>query len=253
MHPVDLNIFTAFFAGVASFLAPCTFATIPIYLSYISGVTRIEFINKPVKKVFITSLFYSFGFILFFSLLGLGLNFLGGFLVVNKDFWRTIGGILIIIFGVYMLFFEKLKINFLMGEKKFQLKRLSDTGPLLYFGAFIIGFVNAFAWSPCIGPIYGQIVALSLSSSNTWAGFYYSIVYALGLMIPFIIIALLFESSGKIVKRLSKYSGIIYKITAVIFIILGVMITTNTFNTLIVSHITNLFNNFGFDETKLPI
>ena len=255
-----LNIFTAFLAGIASFLAPCTFSTIPIFLSYISGVSLADYEKDPSRRniqrrrVFGAAMFYALGFILFFCFLGLGLNFLGGFFTKNRDFWRIISGIVMILLGIYMLFQNRFRIEFLLGEYKIRLPSFAQKGTkMILFGAFLIGFVNAFAWSPCIGPIYGQIVTLSLSGSNSGLGFIYSLIYGLGLMVPFISIALFFGSSQKIVGKLSKYSGRIYKVLAVLFIILGILIATDLFDILIVQNFARIFALFGYNEVRLPI
>ena len=122
------TIFVALFAGLASFIAPCILPMIPAFLAYISGTTLAEIKNEQKSNVQINkiniianTIFFVLGFSIVFSTLGVLIN---SVLVENvndfTDSLNIIAGIIIIIFGIFLIL--STKINSLNKEKKFHIK-----------------------------------------------------------------------------------------------------------------------------------
>src|SRR3989304_9037464 len=191
----------AFLAGILSFLSPCVLPLVPSYVSYITGVSFENLTStkdrKRIKFLTLTnSLAFISGFSAVFISLGASSSFIGHLLYKFQDWIRIIGGILVIIFGLFIS--GILKLDFLIRERKFH----PHGKPAGYFGSFFIGMTFAAAWTPCIGPILGTILLYASSQGSAAYGFKLLAVYSLGLAVPFFLSSLMFNSfmsySGRI-------------------------------------------------------
>jgi cytochrome c-type biogenesis protein len=225
----EISFFVAFFAGLATFFAPCTFVALPTFLTYIAGqsLSPDQVTDKKFNsKVLISTLIYISGFLFVFTILGLSTSYIGFHLNKQSDLFERIGGFIIILFGLFIVFGDKIKpLRFLYKEQKINFEVKSVKNTLLF--PFVIGLTNAFAWTPCIGPILGGILLLSASTAQEkmFQGAGLLFVYGLGLSIPFILIAIFFGFSQKIVKKINgKILNNIYKITGLLMIFMGIAI-----------------------------
>jgi len=247
----EVTYITAFGVGLLTFFAPCTFATLPVFLSSLAlsatGAKEGETGNlKYHLQVFFSALSYVAGFLLVFTLLGLTATSLGSFLTKNNQLLTQIGGFVIILFGLSIIFSERFKfLHFLLREKKIDLSHVRSTKG--YITPFIIGITSAFAWTPCIGPILGAILFLASSTSSSAAqGAFLLFLYGLGIMLPFLLIAIFVGRSQIFVKRLSKYTHLIHRISAWILIVLGILLLTGLTDQLF-GWLFNLFSFFGYN------
>lgn len=209
---LDVTFPIAFVAGIISFFAPCVIPLIPGYIGYILGSNQ-----KSKKQIFLTAILYVLGFSIIFVLLGSISGGIGLFLRRNLNLFRKIGGFLIIIFG--MQFAGILKVPFLNYEKKFNLpKNLNKLGLLR---PFVLGIVFAFAWSPCIGPVLGSILALAASTQTATSGAILLFFFSLGISIPFVIISMSLSYAPKYIGFFKKNIKIISQVSGILLAILG--------------------------------
>ena len=144
-----IEFLIAFGAGLISFLSPCVLPLIPGYISYISGSSLNELIEK--QKVNLTPIiFFTLGFSLVFIIFGAAATFIGQFLLKNSNVLRILAGSVIILFSLHIIGIINLK--FLNYEKRIY----TNTNKNL-FSSIIIGMAFGFGWTPCIGPILGSI------------------------------------------------------------------------------------------------
>lgn len=209
----DLSVFVAFFAGIISFLSPCTLPLIPAYINVLTN--NKENLRKDI--LLIRSLIFVLGFTVVFIIMGASATVLGKIFITNLKGFRIIAGILIIIFGVYTL--EIIKIGSLYKEKK-----LIHNGNK--FGPFIMGIAFAAGWTPCVGPILGSILVYTSTVSNL-SGIMMLGFYSLGLAIPFLICALLIEKFSFVRKYIYRHMLLIKRITGILMILTGILILTN--------------------------
>ena len=213
-----LNLIIAFGAGLISFLSPCVLPLIPGYISYISGESLGDIVEKQ-KKILLKTILFSLGFSLVFISFGATASFIGNLLLEYSNSLRIVAGLVIIIFSLQLI--GILNLNFLNKEKRIYTKNYSNN---LFF-SFIVGAAFGFGWTPCIGPVLGSILVLAATESSIGKGILLLSFYSLGLAIPFVLsgygISKFLEFSKnfkKNTRRISIAGGIVLLITGVLII-----------------------------------
>jgi cytochrome c-type biogenesis protein len=229
----------AFGAGLISFLSPCVLPLIPGYISYISGNSLNELIEKKNVNL-IPIILFTLGFSIVFIIFGAASTFLGQVLLQNSYELRITAGIIIIILSLHIIGIINLKI--LNYEKRIQTKTNTN-----FYSPIIIGMAFAFGWTPCIGPILGSILVLAATEDSINKGILLLISYSLGLAFPFILSGYLIQKFLIFSKNFKKNINLISKIGGIILLITGVLILTNQLQAL-GYYLLNIFpflQNFG--------
>ncbi len=209
----------AFGAGLISFLSPCVLPLIPGYISYISGQSLQEILNK--KKInFFPLILFCLGFSTVFVILGASASFLGQTLLQNSEILRIAAGIIIIIFSLQLI--GIINIPYLNFEKRFDAK---ESRNILF--PYVIGVAFGFGWTPCIGPILGSILALASIEETLSRAVILLILYSLGLAFPFVLSGYLIQKFLLFSKNFRKNINLISKIGGIILLITGILILTN--------------------------
>ena len=234
-----IELFVAFGAGLISFLSPCVLPLIPGYISYISGSSLNELLEKKTINIFPIVLF-TFGFSIVFISFGATATFLGSLILSNSFELRIIAGSIIIIFSLHIM--GLINIKFLNYEKRIQ----TNTNTY-FFSPILIGMAFAFGWTPCIGPILGSILVLAATEENINQGILLLIFYSLGLALPFILSGYLIQKFLIFSKNFKKNINLVSKIGGIILLITGILILTNQLQAL-GYYLLNIFpflQNFG--------
>ena len=214
-----MELLIAFGAGLISFLSPCVLPLIPGYISFISGQSLNEILEKKNVKI-VPLVLFCFGFSTVFILLGASASFLSQALLKNSETLRVIAGIIIIIFSLQLLGF--INIPILNTDKRFEAKKSSN---ILF--PYVIGLAFGFGWTPCIGPILGSILALASIEETLSKALILLSLYSLGLAIPFIFSGYLIQKFLIFSKNFKKNINIFSKIGGIILLITGILILTN--------------------------
>ena len=233
------EIFIALGAGLVSFLSPCVLPLIPGYISYISGSSFNELIEKKSINLFPIILF-TVGFSIVFIIFGAASTFLGQVLLKNSYELRIAAGSIIVILSLHII--GIINIKFLNYEKRMQTN--SNTN---FYSPILIGMAFAFGWTPCIGPILGSILVLAATEESLNKGVILLFSYSLGLAIPFILSGYLIQRFLIFSKNFKKNIGLVSKIGGIILLITGVLILTNQLQAL-GYYLLNIFpflQNFG--------
>ena len=214
-----IELIIAFGAGLISFLSPCVLPLIPGYVSFITGSTLSEILEK--KKIDLLPLIvFSLGFSFVFIVFGATASFLGQILLQNSQILRSIAGVIIIIFSLQLI--GVLNIKFLNVEKKFYSKKSNNI-----FFVFIVGMAFGFGWTPCIGPILGSILALASTEETIYKAILLLSFYSLGLAIPFILSGYLMQKFLLFSKNFKRNINLVTKGGGIILLITGILILTN--------------------------
>ena len=234
----DLSLYLAFGAGLLSFLSPCVLPLLPSYLAFMTGLsfeelTREEGRGKRQKTVFLHSLMFGLGFTTLFTALGASATYLGQFLSAHRDTIRIAGGILIILFGLFIS--GILSFNFLQREKKFHIQNK----PLGFVGSFLVGLTFAAGWTPCVGPILSSILLFASTQQDMWSGISLLLSYSLGMGLPFVICSLALNTFLNTFRKTSRHIGVITKVGGALLILVGILLLTDSF-----SYLNELFNQF---------
>ena len=220
-----ISLALVFVEGLVSFLSPCVLPIIPIYMGYLAGNSNEK--RNSNKKVLLFTISFIFGILLAIFLMNASINLLQSFLKEHMPLFVRIGGILIVLLGIYQLGF--IKINFLQRTFRFSLKTDNKMNVMV---AFIMGFTFSFAWTPCIGPALSSILLLAASSGDFWYSNFLMIIYAFGFTLPFLVLGLF---TNKALNWLNSHRDIVKyttKIGAVILIIFGLMMFSGKLNTI---------------------
>ena len=219
----SVSIVAAFGAGLLSFLSPCVVPLVPVYLASLCGPEILEpKASRSRIPIFLHSLSFVAGFSIIFITLGAIAGLTGFAISLNVALLNRIAGSLLIAFGLFMLAVPKLA--WLNYEKRLTPSLGNATG---YLRSLLIGAIFSLAWTPCVGPILGGILALALDSATAWSGASLLAIYSLGLGLPFLIIGIAFDYVIPLLRRIRRYSNLIYVIGGLLLITVGVLILTN--------------------------
>ena len=214
-----MELIIAFAAGLISFLSPCVLPLIPGYISYISGSSLNELVEKKNVNL-IPIILFTVGFSIVFIIFGAASTFIGQVLLQNSYELRIIAGLVIIVLSLHII--GIINIRFFNYEKRIQTNISKN-----FFSPILIGMAFAFGWTPCIGPILGSILVLASTEDSLGMGILLLSFYSIGLAIPFILSGYLIQKFLIFSKNFKKNINKVSKIGGVILLITGVLIITN--------------------------
>ncbi len=234
-----ISLFAAFSAGLLSFVSPCVLPLVPSYVSYISGLTVEQLADTTQrqrfrKAIILNSLLFIAGFSVVFIAFGASASLIGQMLITYQDYIRKIGGVLIVIFGLYLL--GVLNMGFLTTEKRFHFRHR----PAGYAGSFLIGVAFAAGWTPCVGPVLGTILLYASTSDALANGVALLTAYSLGLGLPLFLTALGVDRFLTYFKQVRGYLWGVSAVSGVLLVVVGVMLYANSLTLL-----TGFFDRHG--------
>jgi len=206
---MSVSLAAAFLAGVLSFLSPCVLPLVPTYLFYLGGERG---------RLLFNALFFVLGFGMVFFLLGLPFTLVGGLLFEHRQTLARVGGVILILFGLYMLG--------LRPRWGVNLRYEGETGRPL--GALLLGASLGLGWTPCIGPILGAILTLTAVGG----GVELLLAYILGLAVPFLLVALFTDRLKGWLRRAGRLSHRVELLAGVVLLAVGILLLTGTYTAL---------------------
>jgi cytochrome c-type biogenesis protein len=229
------SLVATFVAGLASFFAPCSVPLLPAFLSTVSGAAasdlaadgrRADFRGRLVAG----SVLFVLGFTTVFVLLGIGAAGIGHSLRVAERPVEVVGGLLLIAFGLVIV--GALQLPFLERVRGVTIPdRLRGHGVA---GAYLIGVVFGIGWTPCVGLYLGAALTFAATSAHVASGALLLATYALGLGLPFVLIALLWASLPTLPARARALSRPLTLVGGAVTIALGVLLVSGWY-----SHLTS--------------
>jgi cytochrome c-type biogenesis protein len=235
----SISLVAAFSAGLLSFVSPCVLPLVPSYVSYITGLsieqlTDVSERSRFRKAIIINSLLFIAGFSSVFVAFGASASFLGQVLFAYQEHLRRFGGIVVILFGLYLL--GILNLNFLKMEHRYQFRNR----PAGLLGSFLIGIAFAAGWTPCVGPVLGTILLYASTTESMMSGVVLLTFYSLGLALPLFLTALGVDRFLSYFKEVRSYLWGVSTVSGVLLIIVGVMIYGNS-----LTMITSFLERYG--------
>lgn len=219
---MNLSFLTSFAAGFITFFTPCVLPLIPVYISMVTGLSveelRESTDRKAILEISLKLLLFILGFTIVFTLLGATGAAFGRFLIRYRFTFLRISGVLMILFGLYLL--GLFKAGFLSSTKRLNtagLKRGSFASALLF------GMVFGFAWSPCTGPILASILILASSTANVHKGALYLFGFSMGIGIPLFLSGILFAYFLKALTKFKRFLVLIDRVAGILIILIGLI------------------------------
>ena len=261
-----------FVQGLLSFFSPCVLPLVPLYLGYLAGgLNMVSDAGKAADlsagstaaprdrnvrgesrrrlRLFLRVFCFTLGISGAFFVLGLGASAAGSFFREQRMLFARIGGILIILFGLYQLgIFGTSRI---MG-KEHRLPLRLEKMTMSPVTALIMGFTFSFAWTPCVGPALTSVLLMAGSAQTSLKGFLLIGVYTLGFILPFLAAGLFTAQLLGFFRRHMKIVKYTVKIGGVIMILMGVLMFTGKMNDITgyLSTVQNGMDTQSGDEQK---
>lgn len=220
-----LAIPVAVLAGLVSFASPCILPLVPGYLAYIGGFAgdggSTLSARRGRTRLLLGVALFVLGFTLVFVLTGVVFGVAGFWLNQYRDLITRIAGAVVILLGL------------VFAGRFSGMQRTVKTSwrPRMGLaGAPLLGAVFAVGWTPCTGPTLTAINALSLSTGSPGQGGLLALFYALGLGIPFLLIALGLNWATGAVAFLKRHIRAINLLGGVLLIAIGVLMVSGVWN-----------------------
>jgi cytochrome c-type biogenesis protein len=235
----QISLIAAFSAGLLSFVSPCVLPLVPSYISYITGLSVEQLTDaneraKFKKAIMVNALLFIGGFSAVFIAFGASASLLGQLLITYQDYLRRLGGVLIVVFGLYLL--GILNLNFLKIEHRYQFRNR----PAGYLGSFLVGVAFAAGWTPCVGPVLGSILLYASTTDSLLSGVVLLTSYSLGLGLPLFLTALGVDRFLAYFKEVRAYLWGVSTVSGLLLVVVGVMIYANS-----LTMITSFLERYG--------
>ncbi|HEM6404445.1 TPA: cytochrome c biogenesis protein CcdA [Streptococcus suis] len=221
------TVLALFVEGLLSFLSPCVLPILPIYIGLLAGGAEGK---EGEKNVLINTLSFVVGIALTFFLLGFASSLLSRVLQANAQVLQIVSGLLIVLMGILQLGW----FNIPMLEREFSAKnKVYQAGKQVTpFLAFLMGFTFSFSWTPCIGPILASVFIYA-SSQQGWLSSILLLVYCLGFILPFILVAFFSQKMLAFFKNNRHYLAIGKQLSGYLLLLIGLSILTGFFQNLV--------------------
>jgi len=228
MGSFNVTIGLAFLAGLASFLSPCVLSLVPAYIGYLGGRSAGgETATGSRWATFTHGLAFVLGFSLVFIIFNILASALGLLLYDIRLWLEKIGGIVIVIFGLHMI--GVFRIPFMEYDLRVHSQLDRRWG---YLSSLFMGIFFSAGWSPCIGPVLGWIMTLSINGGSIVKGTTLGIAYSAGLAIPFLAAALGIGWVSIILHRYNKVMRVVEVAMGILLIVVGILLFLGSFNVL---------------------
>lgn len=207
----------AFVAGMVAFLSPCVLPLAPGYVSYVTGLTGAELAEGKKGRVLLGSVLFVLGFSIVFVSYGALFGGIGSVLLEYADWINRILGVVVIVMGLAFM-------GVIPGlQREYRIHQVPKWGVA---GAPLLGLAFGIGWSPCIGPTLTAVQSLAFSEASAARGALLSLVYSLGLGLPFILLALLFTRAARALAFVRRHNLVIMRIGGAMLVLVGILLLT---------------------------
>lgn len=227
MDVPSVGWFVAFSAGLLSFLSPCVLPLVPTYITFISGVSLEDMDTAGARRTaLVHGLLFTLGFSLIFIAIGAIASGIGQVAVANRGWISKVGGLLIIVFGLYLM--GILRSTMLSSEKRLHLANK----PAGYLGTVFVGVAFGAGWTPCIGPILASIYTYASTRETMAEALGLLVAYSLGLAVPFVVSAVAVDRFMAFFRRIKRHMLWMQRGTGAIMVAIGVLMVSGRFTVL---------------------
>ena len=219
-----------FVAGILSFLSPCVLPLVPPYLCFIGGQSIEEMTSEGaidpgmLRRIFLSALFFVFGFSTVFITLGATASVIGEWLADYLSILTQVAGVVIVVLGLH--FIGILRIPLLYREARFQ----TSSRPAGMVGAYVVGLAFAFGWTPCVGPVLAAVLMVAGVDNSAAQGAGLLTIYSAGLGLPFLAAALAMRPFMTLMSRFRRHLRKVEIVIGLLLVATGVLFITEQFS-----------------------
>jgi len=239
--PSLLALLSTFSAGLVSFVAPCTLPLVPAYLAYAGGLAGMDLNDAATRerargRLLAGTLLFVLGFAIVFVLLGIAAGGIGHAVHSWGTAVQLVGGLLLVVFGLILA--GVLRLPGANRNYRFDVpERMRGLGMA---AAFPFGVIFGIGWTPCVGPFLGAALSLAAVSSEALQGAILLAAYALGLGLPFVVVALAWASYPGVARGLGRVGAASSRVAGLVIAALGVAVATGLY-----SHVTSFLAQYS--------
>jgi cytochrome c-type biogenesis protein len=239
--PSLLALISTFSAGLVSFVAPCTLPLVPAYLAYAGGLAGMDLNDAATRerargRLLAGTLLFVLGFAIVFVLLGIAAGGIGHAVHSWGAAVQVVGGLLLVIFGLILA--GVLRLPGADRDYRFEVpQRMRRLG---LAAALPFGVIFGIGWTPCVGPFLGTALSLAAVSSEALQGAILLAAYALGLGLPFVVVALVWASYPGVARGLGRFGAASSRVAGLVIAALGVAVATGLY-----SHVTSFLAQYS--------
>lgn len=222
---MNVSIMAAAGAGLLSFLSPCVLPLVPSYLAFVAGVSFGDLRDRPTpaarRALVLNALGFIGGFSVVFIAMGAAVTLIGGWLISYRSLVQKVGGMLIILFGLYLI--GILRLPFLTRQLHLPL----SSKPAGILGSVAAGLTFGAAWTPCVGPVLGAILTLAGTTQSVGDGLVLLAAYAAGLAVPFLLSALAIDQFLAFFGRFRPFLPVVDRVAGLLLVGVGLLLVLN--------------------------
>jgi cytochrome c-type biogenesis protein len=229
----EIGIPIAFLAGIVSFASPCCLPLVPGYVGYMVSANPD---GSPAgrRAALLHALAFVAGFTLVFVAIWASVGLIGYLFRDYLGLLRQVGGAVLVFIGLHVA--GAISIPALYREARLPVGPAAPSqtpgagrGEPGYGRSALVGVVFSAGWTPCIGPILGGIIGLASVSASVAEGTVLLLVYAVGLGVPFVLVALGATAVSERLRWFRRHQRAVDAVTGALLVGIGFLMITNTF------------------------
>ncbi|RPF28267.1 cytochrome c biogenesis CcdA family protein [Georgenia muralis] len=228
-------------AGAISFASPCVLPLLPGYVGYLGGMVGAQGDSERDRRSWVGNgrmltgvLLFVAGFTAVFVLLGVVFAWAGIVLAPWMDAIVRAMGVLVILMGLAFMG----AVPFLQRDYRLHLSPRQGV-----WGAPLLGVVFGLGWAPCMGPTLAAVLTLSFSEADPARGAVLVLAYSLGLGVPFVVLAMAFSRSTRVLGFLRRHRLRVQRLGGALLVALGLAMVTGLWG-LLSGYLQGLVANF---------
>lgn len=210
-------------AGMVSAVNPCGFAMLPVYLTLYLGADEEQFGSQSVfirllKALEVTLVVTSGVGLLFFSV-GTVILLGGNFVMAYIPWFAVLVGVLLVFLGGWLLMGKNFSAGFLLNWGA----KIGDPRKMSIRGFFLFGVAFGVTSMSCTLPIFLAVVGSSITQGDFVAGLYQfcAFIFGMAMVLFTLTLGIAFVKKGAVVGAMRKMLPYVHKISAVFLLIAG--------------------------------
>jgi cytochrome c-type biogenesis protein len=184
--------------------------------------------ERPEPAPRVISFMHASAFVVGFSLIFIGfwsaLGLVGYVVIDDAHYMREIGGAVLVFMGLHLL--GVINLGFMNREYTVNIKESQHPG---YGRSLALGMTFAAGWTPCIGPVLGSIIGLSVIEGDAAKGALFLAAYSAGLGLPFLAMAVALEPISAQLRKIRPLLSTVPLVSGTLVVSVGLLMLTNNF------------------------